>query len=266
MVNRRRVALLLIVVGMLCLPAPQYLIWAAEATTPPPQTSQVYVAESINLSNESDRNQFVDRHSTDITLVDTILKPRYHEDEYRSPGTTRDVLRSAMKNGSATVSDDNVRADLQKITDKNEFIQNSAASTVYYRLTVAKNGSTIRAESVSLDSVATTISDRSPHYENLSTGEQRTVDAVLDNSTGDASGYRPQVNDPFVNQFQTAIWKGDTLYSIYIDSYVDGFGPSFGGFLLGLGVAAIGVTLVLIGGRLYIFDPKQISWDPDSDE
>jgi len=250
--DRRRVALLLVVLGVLCLPAPQYLGWAAEATSPPAQTSQIYAAEPIDLDDESDRKRFVDRHGHEIVLADYQLTTRYDDDTYRSVNVTRRALESAMANGSATVSDAGARADLRAIAAEYEFVRDS--TTGYYRLTVEANGSTVRAESVSLAPVATATAEQAPRYEDLSAGERRTVDNVLDNATADDAGYRPRVNDPYVDQLPTAIWRGDTLYSIYTYGHVDDFGPGFGGFVLGLGVAALGIVLVLAGGGLYAYD------------
>ncbi|MFB6079785.1 MAG: hypothetical protein ABEJ81_02110 [Haloferacaceae archaeon] len=252
--DRRRVALLLVVVGVLCLPAPQYLGWAAAATSPPARTSQRYAAERINLHNESHRKRFVDRYGHEITLADYRLTTRY-DDAYRAPNATRRALESAMANGSATVSDERVRADLRKIAAEYAFVRDSDAGTAgYCRLTVEGNGTTIRAESVSLVPVATAIAERAPRYENLPPGAQRTVDDVLDNSTQDDTGYRPRVTDPYVDRLPTAIRKGDTLYSIYVYGHVDDFGSGFAGFVVGLGVAALGVVLVLGGGGLYAYD------------
>jgi hypothetical protein len=253
--DRRRVALLLVVAGVVCLPAPQYLGWAATATAPPAQTAQIYAAEPIDLGNVSDQKRVVDRYGADVTLADYQLTTRYDDDTYRSPNATRRALESAMANGSTTVSDESARADLRAIDAEYEFVRDSEADTTgYYRLTVEANGSTVRAEPVSLRAVANATAEQAPHYENLSPGEQRTVDNVLANSTSDAPGYRPQVNDPYVDQLPTAIWKGETLYSIYTYGHVDDFGPGFAGFVVGLGVAALGVVFVLAGGGLYASD------------
>lgn len=253
--NRRRVALLLVAVGALCLPAPQYLGWAAAATSPPERTAQVFGTEPVDLDDADDRRRFVDRHAHEVTLADARLAARSDDGTYRSIDATRRALESAMANGSATVSDDGARADLRAIDDEYAFVRDTAAGTEgYYRVTVTENGSTVRAEAVSLAAVADATADRAPRYAELSAAERRTVDAVLDNATADDGGYRPRVNDPYADRLPTAIRKGDTLYSIYTTGHVDDFGPGFGGFVVGLGVAALGVVLVLGGGGLYAFE------------
>ncbi|QKY20703.1 hypothetical protein B4589_010055 [Halolamina sp. CBA1230] len=257
--NRRRVALLLVVVGLLCLPAPQYLGWAAEATSPPAQTSQIYVAEPIDLDNTSDRKRLVGAHGHEVTLATHELTAR-HGDEYRKPNATRELLVAAMRDGSATsVGNDDVRADVRAIEDTNRFVRDTNDETEpdgYYRFSVSVDGPTtnVTAEPVEIATVADAVAEQAPRYESLTAGEQRTVDAILDNSTGDDMGYRPRVNDPYVDQLPTAIRKGDTLYNISVYGHVDDFGPGFGGFVVGLGVAALGVVLLLAGGGLYVYD------------
>ncbi|WP_049980332.1 hypothetical protein [Halolamina rubra] len=254
--DRRRVALLLVVVGLLCLPAPYYLGWAAEATAPPAQSSQIYAAEPIDLANESDRERFVDRHGHAVALADYRITARY-SDAYRAPNATLDALVTAMREGSASVDDADARADLREIDAAYEFVRDTDETTEpdgYYRVTVTDDGATVRAENVADRAVANAIAEQAPRYENLSAGERRTVDAVIENSTGDDLGYRPRVNDPYVDQLPTAIRKGDTLYSVYVHGHVDDFGPGFGGFVVGLGVASLGVVLLLAGGGLYAYD------------
>lgn len=208
--DRRRAALLLVVIGLVCLPAPQYLGWVAEATSPPAQTSQIYAAEPIDLGNESDRKRFVERHGHEITIADYQLTTRY-DDTYRSTNATRRALVSAMANGSATVSDEGARADLREIDAEYEFVRDSDAGTQgYYCLTVAGDGLTVHADPVSLAPVANATAAQAPRYKHLSAGEQRTVDNVLANSTADEMGYRPRVNDPYVDQLPTAIVFANT--------------------------------------------------------
>jgi len=252
--DRRRVALLLVVVGLCCLPAPQYLGWAAEATSPPAQTAGIYAAERIDLGDEADRKRFVDRYGDDVALADYRLTARYGDD-YRAPNATRRAIVSAMANGSARVEREDARADLREIASEYEFVRDSEAGTEgYYRLAVENDGGLVRATPVTLAAVANATAERVPRYEDLSAGERRTVDAVLNRSTTDDPGYRPQVNDPFVDELPTAIRKDGALYSIYTYGHVDDFGPGFGGFVVGLGVALVGVVLVLVGGGLYAYD------------
>jgi len=254
--RRRRVALLLAVVGLLCLPAPYYLGWAAEATAPPERTSQIYAAEPINLDDASDWKRLVDAHGHEVTIADYRITARY-DDDYRAPNATLAALVTAMREGSASVDDPDARADLREIGAANEFVRDTNDNTEpdgYYRLSVEQNGSVVRAEKVSLRPVADAIADRAPRYANLSAGEQRTVDRTVDNSTGEGGGYRPRLDEPYVDQLPTPIHKGDTLYSISVYGHVDDFGPGFGGFVVGLGVAAVGVVLLLASGGLYGYD------------
>jgi hypothetical protein len=254
--DRRRIALLLAIVGLCCLPAPYYLGWAAEATAPPAQSSQIYAAEPIDLDDTSDRKRLVDAHGAEVALADYRIDAPY-VDDYRAPNATHDVILRAMRNGSATVDDPDARADLREIDAEYRFVRDTNEDTDpdgYYRLSVEQNGSVVRAENVSLRPVADAIAERAPHYANLSAGEQRTIDRIVANSTGDEGGYRPRVNEPYVDQLPTAIHQGDTLYSISVYGHVDDFGPGFGGFVVGVGVAALGVVLLLGAGALVASD------------
>jgi hypothetical protein len=253
--DRRRVALLLAVVGVLCLPAPYYLGWAAEATASPAQTSQIYAAEPVDFDDVSDRKRLVDAHGDEVVLADYRIDAPY-VDDYRAPNATHDAILRAMRNGSATVDDPDARADLREIDAEYRFVRDTNDETApdgYYRLSVEQNGSIVNAENVSLRPVADAIAERAPHYANLSAGEQRTIDRIVENSTGDEGGYRPRVNEPSVDRLPTPIHKGDTLYSISVYGHVDDFGAGFGGFVVGMGVAALGVVLLLIGGGLYAY-------------
>ena len=252
----RRIALLLAVVGLLCLPAPLYLGWAADATAPPAQTSQIYAAEPVDLDNVSDRKRFVDAHGADVALPDYRIDAPY-VDDYRAPNATLDAIRQAMRNGSATVDDPDARADLRDIDAEYRFVRDTNDETTpdgYYRLSVERNGSVVRAENVSLRPVADAIAERAPNYVNLSAGEQRTIDRIVENSSGEYGGYRPRVNEPYVDQLPTAIHEGDTLYSITVYGHVDDFGPGFGGFVVGMAVAALGAVLLLAAGALVAYD------------
>lgn len=255
--DRRTTAAVLLVVGLLLLPAPLYLGWTAEAVSPPGKTSQIYAAEPLDPANESDRETIVDRYWTDVAFSAHQLSGRYSHGGYRSPNASREALRTAMRNGSATVDDPGARADLREVATDYRYVTDTYADIEgFYRLRVEENGSVVRAEPVSADRIANVTAERAPRYENLDAGEQRTVDRILNNSTGahDSSmdwGYRPQVNEPFVDRLPTLVWKDGTLYSVFVYGHVDDFGPGFAGFVVGLAVAALGLVLVLSSAVLY---------------
>lgn len=253
----RRVALLLAVVGLLCLPAPMYLGWAAEATAPPAQTSQIYAAEPVDLGNTSDQKRLVSTHGDEVTFSSHQASERYSAGEYRSPNVTRAALKTAMREGSATVDDPGASADLREIAAENGFVRDAYGDiSGYYRLSLEQNGSLVRAENVSLGVVADATAEQAPRYEELSAGERRTVDRIIDNSSGDDLGYRPRVNEPFVDQLPTPVWKGDTLYSISVAGHADDFGPGFTGFVVGIGVAAVGLVLLFLAAVVYLYERR----------
>lgn len=253
--NRRQVARYLLVLGILMLPAPQYLGWVASTTGPPAKTSQIYAAEPIDLANESDQQLLVREQGDTVSFADYQLAHR-DEETFHSKNATREAVESVLENGSATVTDDGARRDMREIDAEYEFLRDSDAEPAeeYHRLTVLDNGSTVRAESVSIGEVATVIVEQAPRYESLTAGEQETVDRIKANSTEDDFGFRPRVNEPYVDQLPTPIWQGETLYSIHSVAHADGFGPGFGGFIVGLGVAGIGLLFVIFGGVLYLYE------------
>lgn len=247
--DRRRAALALLVVGLVLLPAPLYLSWAADATAPPAKSSQIYAAESVDLDNESDRKHLVYRHWTTVAFSAHQVSQAYSHDEYRAPNESRAALREAMRNGSATVESAGAKADLREIGGEYRFLTDSYTDIEgYYRFRVSENGSVVEADQVSRERIAEAIADQAPHYENLSAGEQRTLDRVLNQSRTAGDGYRPRVDEPFADRLPTPFWKGDTLYTVYVTGHVDDFGPGFHGFVYGIFAAIGGVVLVLGSG------------------
>lgn len=252
----RKLALLCVVVGALCLPAPLYLSVAAEAVAPPPKASQIYVAESLDPGNASDRERIVDRHGTAVAISIHQVSDAYSHGEYRAPNATHRVLETAMANGSATTDDAAVRADLRAIARNDSFVHDAYDDRdQYYRLEVTANGSEVTTSRVSTARVANATIERSAYrYGSLTAGERRTVDRILANSTGESWGYRPRVNDPFVDALPALVVMDGTLYSLHANGHVDDLGPGFTWFVYGLGVAGVGVLLLLAGGGIYGVD------------
>ena len=249
----RRIALLLIVLGCLCLPTPLYLSWAANATAPPPHTSQIYSAESLNPANQSDQERIVGRYGSATSISIHQVSERYSADEYRVPNKTRRVLETAMESGSATVDNTSVQADLRMIARNITFVYDAfGESNQYYRLRLSENGSLAQTEPVPIAHVANATLDRAAvHYTDLSPGERRMVDQILVNAA--SSGYRPQVDDPFVDRLPALVVKDDTLYSLFVSGHVDDFGSGFTAFVGGLVGTGIGVVLLLVGAGMYYF-------------
>jgi hypothetical protein len=247
----RKIALLLIVLGAVCLPAPAYLGWAAETTAPPAQTSQIYHAEPVDPANESDRKQIVDRRGTTVALSIHQVSERYSAGEYRAPNETHQTLEAAMESGSATTEDADAQADLSAIARNYTFVHDAYGDREqYYRLTVEDDGGVVRADPVSIDRVANvTVEEGAVQYGDLSTGEQETVDRIIDSA--DDSGYRPRVDEPFVDRLPALVEKDGTVYSLHVSGHVDDFGPGFSGFVVGLLVAGVGVVLLLAGAGTY---------------
>ncbi|ELZ88644.1 hypothetical protein [Haloferax sulfurifontis] len=247
----RKLALLLAVVGLVCLPAPVYLPALADATSPPPQTSQSYRAEPVTLANHSDIEHIVRRHGRSVSISVHQVSQRYSAGEYRVPNETREALEAAMRNGTARTTAAGARADLRAIARNNTYVHDAYGERdQYYRFSVRENGSVVTARNATLQRVANTTVERGAYsYANLSPEARETVDRILRNSSDDL-GYRPRVNDAFVDRLPALVEKEGTLYSITAYTHVDDFG--FGAALVvGLGVAGVGAVLLLVGGAVY---------------
>lgn len=255
--DRRKAVFALLVVGLLLLPAPLYLPAAANATAPPPKSSQVYSAEPLDMNNSSDRATLVDRHRTMVTFSAHQLSERYSHGEYRAPNESRGALREAMRNGSARVESAGAKADVREIASEYRFVTDTYTDIEgYYRLRVSENGSVVEAEKVSEQRLAEAIADAAPRYENLNASQQRTLDRLLNNSTGEDWGYRPRIDEPFADRLPTPFWRGETLYSVSITGHVDDFGPGFAAFFRGLLLAGVGLALVVVTGGYLLYTRK----------
>lgn len=255
----RKLALVLLVVGCLCLPAPLYLGWVADATAPPPKTSQVYVAEPVDPANESDRDVILSHATSTVALSVHQVSHRYSAGEYRAPNATNRLLDAAMADGAQTVRDPAVRADVARIERNYTFVYDAYGGTGadgdderYYRLRVDENASRVEATPVSTERVVSaTVEREAVRYGRLTPVERETVDAILNASSGDGFGHRPRVDDAFVDELPALVWKEGTLYSLRVGGHADDFGPGVEGFFAGLLVAGVGVVLALVGGLLY---------------
>lgn len=258
----RRIALALVVVGTLCLPAPLYLGAAASVAAPPQQTSQIYTATPVDVDTSAGREAVVSGHVTGVALSVHQVSERYSAGEYRAPTVTRTTLEAAMEDGSATTDDPAAMADLRAIAREYTFVYDAYSDEAeegregerYYRLRVRDDGSTVRATNVSLDRVANeTVEQVAVDYDDLSAGERRTVDNIIANTSSDGyGGYRPRVDDPFVDRLPALVRKDGTLYSLQVFGHVDDFGPGFFGFIAGLVVAAVGGALIIVAGTAYV--------------
>lgn len=247
-----KLALLLVVAGVVLLPAPVYLGAAAEAVAPTPKTSQVYAAEPMDLTNASDRERLVERHGSRVALSVHQVSERYSAGEYRAPNATDRVLRTAMAEGSATTDDPGAKADLRAVGGEYRFVHDAYdAREQYYRLRVDQNGSAVEATPVAVSRVANATAERAPRYGTLTPAERATVDRVLANSSDANWGFRPRTDAAFADRFPTPVWKDGTLYSVHVVAHVDDFGPGFTGFVVGMYAAALGGLLVLGGGSIY---------------
>jgi hypothetical protein len=258
----RRAALLLVLIGVLALPAPLYFGWAAQAASPPPKSPQVYAATPVEPADAEDRQQIVYTYGHDVALSLHQVSAAYSAGEYRAPDRTRAVLETAMKTGTGNTTDPDVQADLRAIHDDHRYVHGTEERRgEYYRIRLGPAAERVTLERVSLGRVANvTLEAVTVEYASLTDGERRTVDRILDRSDGESMGYRPRVDEPFADQLPALVARNGTLYSIDVAGHVDNFGPGFGAALLGLAATGVGVLLILVG--LGIFGYTWIRHDP----
>lgn len=255
----RRIGLSLVVLGLVCLPAPFYLSALAEVSAPPPRTSQVYVGHAVDIDTPSGRETVVEHHASTVAVGTYRISETYSTDEYRTPNRTRRRLETALSTGTATTDAPGTKADLRRIARNYRFVYDfDTHNDQYYRLRVRDNGSMVSARNVSKARLANVIvTDETIEYRELSPTGRHVVDRILANSTSDGgsdypSGYRPRSDTAFADRLPALVRKDETLYSITADGHVDDFGPGFSGFLAGLVVAAAGGISIVIGGVLYL--------------
>lgn len=248
-----RIALVLGVVGLLLLPAPLYLSAAGAALAPPPKTPQVYGAQPIDLATADGREAVLQSHAFETTLSIHQVSGASSAGEYRAPNRTRRTLRTAVREGNATVDDPAVRADLRTIAGDHLFLTEAYHEGDFYaRVRLRENGSVVTARNVTDARVANVTAERrTVDSDDLSTAERRTVDRIVDNSTDDR-GYRPRADAPFVDRLPALVRVDGTLYSIHTVGHVDDLGPGFTGFVYGLYAAGFGAILLVVAGALAV--------------
>lgn len=248
-----RVALVLGVVGLLLVPAPLYLSATGHAVAPPPKTSQVYGAQSIDLATADGRDAVLRFHAFETTLSLHQVSGAYSAGEYRAPNRTRRTLRTAIREGNATVDDPAVQADLRAIARNHTFLTETYGERdSYAHFSVRGNGSVVTARNVTDARVANVTAERrTVDAADLSTAERRTVDRILGNGTDD-SGYRPRADAAFVDRLPALVSVDGTLYSVHTVGHVDDLSPGFTGFVYGMYATGFGVVLLVAAGVLAV--------------
>ncbi|QIO23358.1 hypothetical protein [Haloarcula sp. JP-L23] len=243
-----RPAILVLVIGLLCIPAPLYLPVAIEMTHS--QTDAPYNGPVVDPATE-------DGQETILVYYDRTLRLEVAADlsteRYDAPSRLRRTLVRAIQNGTATRSAPAVRSDIQAVARNYTYLR---YQNEYYAFTVAAGGGTVETTHVTREQVVTETVDRQAvAYESLGPQTQRTVDRIVANTSGDAGigSYRPHENSAVVERSPILVSKNGTLYSIHRDGGTY-FGAGFVGFLYGIPVAVVGVLLciaVVLGHLLF---------------
>lgn len=178
----------LLVVGILCLPAPFYLPVITETIAPPHRTTRTYTAEVVDPTQAIYHDDILDRHRSTIAVTVTTTTLRNRPDYIRAPARTNDVLLAAVRNGSATTTDPVVRADLRALDRRNRLLYTpSEPAARYTRFAVTDDGSHVTTTPISdARAVNLTITYGAYAYTNLSAAARATVDTLIERGT-----YRP---------------------------------------------------------------------------
>ncbi|MBX0305187.1 hypothetical protein [Haloarcula salinisoli] len=264
---RRRIATAILAVGLLCLPAPLYLPYGL-AMVSPETTDAPYHGPEVAVDDPSSNDIRLDGTPTRDQRV--LLRVEELGFGYDDPDGTRAVLTRAARNGTATTADPTVRSDLRRLDWKHEFVSwdrppaspavrtdvrprtpappgSAGDGTQRYALSVRNNGSTVTLTEASAFQVFdATVGGRVVAYDSLRPETRRAVDAIVANTTDGRGEYHPRADSPVVDRAPLLVEKNGTVYNVYRDdgTYIGG---GFARFLLGGGVAVVGLILVAIG-------------------
>lgn len=253
----RRLALALLVAGVVLLPGVGY-VYAVDSLDGPDRhrSSTVLAASEVNASNDT---YLAERFGNQVTFWVNTLEYGHVRDDYRAPNRTRAVLLAALEDGSATTTDPDARADLRAIDDEYAFVATSRDSTLRAVALSTEDGTTtVTVEPASDEAVADAVRARAVYdYDALPAPEQETVDEILNASRGgdEFDGYRPWSDEPLPQASRFVVEKDGTDYVVRTVAHVDDF--SFPDYIVlgvvasGLGVLSLLAALVVgVGGWL----------------
>lgn len=275
MPSDKRIATVVLAVGLLCLPAPLYVPYGLTMVGVD-RTAAPYHGPQVDVHDPSSSYIRLDRHP--VRDQRTVLRVEEFGFGYDDPDGTRAVMERAVRNGTATTADPIVRSDLRRLDRQHEFIswdrppgsqpvrtEAGAAgtdsgpptdrTTQRYAVSVTDNGSTVTLTAASaFQAFNASVGGRVVAYDSLSPETQRAVDAIVENTADGHGDYHPRADNPVVDRSPFLVEKDGTVYNVYRD---DGtyLGDGFTGFLVGSGVTVVGFVLVVTGlaGR-YVSD------------
>ena len=245
-----RIALALLLIGLVLLPGPAYAVGLDRLDGPDRyRISSGYQATPIDVSNDS---ALAEEYRYGLAFQPADMQLRYIAEDYQAPNRTRRVLERAIRNGAATTEDQAVQADLQQLQRTHPLLTLSYER--YYEYSVSSTGDTTTIETArASDSriAALVRSNRIVSYENLTEAEQQTFRKIR-NATDDPDqyDYRPWSDEPLPER--PIVERNGTYYAIENTSETDDFDfPA--GFLLGFVASGLGLIALLVSGGLHLY-------------
>lgn len=245
-----RAALALLVIGAVLLPGPAYAIGLDRLEGPDRHRSPTgYVATPIDIENDS---VLADRYARDVTFRTQGLEYRHVADDYRAPNETRRVLERAIRNGTATTSDEAVSDDVQQLQQNYTLLTTSYDAHYTYAVSATGETTTVETTRANDSEIAATVRDELVvDYENLSADERETFRKIRNATESDEQyDYRPWSDEPVPER--PIVERNGTYYAIEIASQTDDFDFPPGLFLGFLG-SALGVVALLASGGLWLY-------------
>jgi hypothetical protein len=227
--TRKRIVLILLLVGLVSLPGPAYAYGFTELTDPDPARASVgYVATPIDVTNDS---LVADRFADEVAFQPGELSHEDAREDYDAPNATRERLVRAIETGSAPVENASVRRDLRSLDREAALLTHE--SDAYY--TVHLDGSVLRAERADESVVAAAVRTRLVvPAADLPAGERATFEKIR-NATSHDESYHP-LHDERVPDGEIVTRDGQAYH-------VRATFPFDPGFIVGVGVGVIGSVL-----------------------
>jgi hypothetical protein len=241
-----RVALALLVVGVVLLPGPAYAIGLDRLDGPDRhRISTGYVATPIDASNDS---LLAERYAGRLALRTESLQYRHVATDYRAPNRTRQVLERAIRNGTATAETSAVRSDLRRLARNETFL--TVDDDAYYALSVS-SGTVETSRATDAEIAAAVRDELVVDYGRLPAAERRTFGKIRNTTISSERGdYRPWSDEPVPDE--PIVERDGTHYAVHVRSHTDDFGfPD--GLLVGVAASLVGVTSLLGSGVVWLY-------------
>lgn len=240
--SSNRTALALLVVGLLLIPGPVYATTLDHLGGPNRHRSSAgYTAHPIDASNDS---LLADRYGAELAFQPSEMKWEHVRADYRAPNQTRDVLKNAVRNGSARTTNTAVDRDLRLLSRNYTLLTREYDN--YYAFTVKHNAgtTTVETQGANNSEVAAMVRDRLVvDYANLTVDEQRTFREIR-NATVNDDYYRPWQSEPVPEK--PIVARDGSQYAVRHTVSVDDFDFA-NGLLIGIVASLLGILFVLTG-------------------